>query len=164
MKYWLLFLLMLQPVLAQPKVAPDWRLRDLSGRLIRLRDYKGKVVLLNFWATWCSPCRAEIPELIKWQRQYANAGLQIIGITSSPQTRQEIRHFARRLNINYPLVQGTNELKTYFTSSETLPWTVVLDPSGKIHSLIEGILYEDEFAEKIKPLLMRKALPRGRAK
>lgn len=155
---------MLQPVLAQPKVAPDWRLRDLSGRLIRLRDYKGKVVLLNFWATWCSPCRAEIPELIKWQRQYANAGLQIIGITSPPQTRQEIRHFARRLNINYPLVQGTNELKTYFTSSETLPWTVVLDPSGKIHSSIEGILYEDEFAKKIKPLLMRKALPRGRAK
>lgn len=157
-------LLLLQNVAAQSQLAPDWKLKDITGRSIRLRDYKGKVVLLNFWATWCSPCRAEIPELIKWQRQYAKAGLQIIGITYPPQTRSEIRQFARQHRINYPIIQGTNELKSYLTASDTLPWTVVLDAAGNVHSSIEGILYEDEFAEKIKPLLRRKTVHRGRAK
>lgn len=154
-----LLLLLLQNGAAQSQPAPDWKLKDMTGRSIRLRDYKGKVVLLNFWATWCSPCRAEIPELIKWQRRYAGAGLQIIGITYPPQTQSEIRQFARKLKINYLIIQGTNELKSYFTTSDTLPWTVVLDAAGNVHSSIEGILYEDEFAEKIKPLLTRKVLP-----
>ena len=151
MKRFLLILLLLQPVIAQTKIAPDWKLKDLAGRQIRLRDYKGKVVLLNFWATWCSPCLAEIPALVKWQRKYS--ALQIIGITYPPQTRQEIRRFARKLNINYPIIQGTTELKSFFTTSDTLPYTIVLDAAGNIHSTIEGILYDDEFAAKILPLL-----------
>lgn len=157
-----LLVLLLQNVAAQSQPAPDWKLKDVTGRSIRLRDYKGKVVLLNFWATWCGPCRAEIPELVKWQRKYP--GLQIIGIAYPPQTRAEIRSFARKLKINYPIIQGTNELKSYFTTSDTLPWTVVLDAAGNVQSNIEGILYEDEFAEKILPLLGKTAPPRVRAK
>ena len=129
-------------------------LRDLSGRQVRLRDYKGKVVLLNFWVTWCSPCLAEIPALVKWQRKHPD--LQIIGITYPPQTRPEIRQFVRKLKINYPIIQGTTALKAYFTTSDTLPWTVVIDGASRIHANIEGILYEDEFAEKILPLLQQK--------
>ncbi len=152
MKRLLLILLLLQPLIAQPKAAPDWKLKDITGRSIRLHNYKGKVVLLNFWATWCSPCLAEIPELVKWQSKYS--GLQIIGITYPPQTRPEIRRFARKLKINYPIIQGTTELKSFFTTSETLPWTIVVDAAGNIHSHIEGILDEIEFAEKIEPLLL----------
>ena len=158
MKRLLLILLLLQPVLAQPKAAPDWKLKDITGRPIRLRDYKGSVVLLNFWATWCSPCLAEIPELVKWQKKYP--GLQIIGITYPPQTRREIRRFVRKLKINYPIIQGTTELKSFFTTSETLPWTVVLNAAGNIHATIEGILDEVELAEKILPLLPPKKFPR----
>lgn len=154
MKYLLVIALLLQPVLAQPQAAPDWKLKDLTGRSIRLRQYKGKVVLLNFWATWCAPCLTEIPELVKWQRQYS--GLQIIGITYPPQTRQEIRRAARQLKINYPIIQGTSELKAFFTPSETLPWTVVVDAGGNLHTAIEGILYADEFSKKIQPLLRPK--------
>ncbi len=158
MKQFLLLLLLLQPVFAQTKPAPDWKLKDLSGRQIQLRNYKGKVVLLNFWATWCSPCLAEIPELVRWQRKYPD--LQIIGITYPPQTRQEIRRFARKLKINYPIIQGSPELKSFFTPSETLPYTIVLDAAGNIHASIEGILYDDEFAAKILPLLPPPNSPR----
>lgn len=163
-RFFLVGLFLLAPTaVAQPNAAPDWNLRDLSGQQIRLRDYKGKVVLLNFWATWCAPCRAEIPELMKWQRQYATAGLQIIGITYPPQTRREILAFVRQRKINYPIIQGTPNLKSFFTAGETLPYTVVLDAAGNVHATIEGILYADEFAEKIQPLL-RKSLPRARIK
>lgn len=146
-----MLLLVLQNVAAQPQPAPDWNLKDITGRSIRLRDYKGKVVLLNFWATWCSPCLAEIPELVKWQKKYP--GLQIIGITYPPQRRREILRAVRQRKINYPIIQGTTELKAFFTTSETLPWTVVVDAAGNLQIRIEGILYPDEFTEKILPLL-----------
>jgi thiol-disulfide isomerase/thioredoxin len=151
----LVILLLLPTVFAQPKAVPDWTLQDISGRTIRLRDYKGKVVLLNFWATWCAPCLAEIPELVQWQRRYAKDGLQVIGITHPPNTKREIVQFVRKYKLNYPIIQGTPELKSYFTPSETLPYTVVIDTTGKIHTTIEGILYADEFAEKVQPLLQK---------
>src|SRR5678816_745699 len=71
-------------VLRQETIAPQLELKDLNGRTVRLSDYKGKVVLINFWATWCPPCRAEMPDLVRLQREHANQGLQIIGITYPP--------------------------------------------------------------------------------
>mgnify|MGYP003694765317 CR=1 FL=1 len=85
---------------------------------------KEKVVLVNFWATWCPPCRKEIPDLIRMQRDYRTKGLRIIGITYPPQTAAEVRRFAKRLRMNYPVVVGTKATKSRFTSSETLPVTV----------------------------------------
>src|SRR5687767_1914667 len=76
--------------------APSLVLKDIQGRTFRLNDYRGKVVLLNFWATWCPPCRAEIPELVKWQREYKEIGLQVIGVTYPPQKLINVRRFARR--------------------------------------------------------------------
>ncbi len=133
--------------------APALSLRDLRGRSIRLSDYKGKVVLLNFWATWCPPCRAEIPDLVKIQRDYGKRGLQVIGITYPPQTVREVRQFTRELKINYPIALGTKETKSLFDQSETLPLTIVIDRDGNIRDRIEGILLPEEFEEKIKPLL-----------
>ncbi len=156
MKPLLIIFLLLQVAAAQTKSIPDWKLRDISGQQIRLQDFKGKVVLLNFWATWCAPCLAEIPELIKWQRKYSKAGLQIIGITHPPNTKREIQKFARKLKLNYPIILGNAEQKSFFTASETLPWTVVIDRRGNIVAQIEGIIFAEEFAEKIQPLLRRK--------
>ena len=129
------------------------RLKNIHGRWLGLSNYKGKVVLINFWATWCPPCRQEIPDLIKMQRQYRNRGLQIIGITYPPETLSEVRGFARKLRMNYPIALGTKESKARFTSSETLPMTVVIDRDGVVRGLIEGIMYSDEFDQKVKPLL-----------
>jgi peroxiredoxin len=133
--------------------APALSLRDIQGRSLRLSDYKGKVVLLNFWATWCPPCRAEMPDLVKVQREYKSRGLQVIGITYPPETAREVRQFTRKLRINYPVALGTKETKSLFDQSETLPLTIVIDREGKIRDRIEGILLSEEFEQKIKPLL-----------
>jgi thiol-disulfide isomerase/thioredoxin len=143
------------PVIAagQNNKAPELKLKDLRGRSIKLSDYKGKVVLLNFWATWCPPCRAEMPDLIKMQREYRSKGLQVIGITYPPEEIEEVRQFISKLGVNYPVALGLKETKTAFDQTETLPLTLVIDRQGKIVDRIEGIMLREEFEQKIKPLL-----------
>jgi len=142
-------------VLGQTVKAPQFKLRDINGRTVRLSDYRGKVVLINFWATWCPPCRAEMPDLVQLQRDYAKQGLQIIGITYPPETKTRVRRFARSLKVNYPIILGTREIKARYSSEETLPLTVVINRNGAISDIISGILLPEEFDEKIKPLLMK---------
>lgn len=154
----LAFFLLIAPAvsLAQtPRPAPRVVLRDLSGRTVRLTDFKGKVVLLNFWATWCPPCRAEIPELVKWQREYRSQGLQVIGVNYPPTNRREVRSFLRELKVNYPVLLGHKKTKALFDAGETLPFSVVIDREGKVRENIEGILLPEEFDEKVRPLLGR---------
>ncbi|MFN2579461.1 MAG: TlpA disulfide reductase family protein, partial [Pyrinomonadaceae bacterium] len=119
--------------------APDFAIQD-GPQGVALSSLRGKVVVLNFWATWCPPCRAEMPDLVKMQREYRARGLQVIGVTYPPQTVREVRRFTRRLKINYPVALGTKETKRLFDESETLPLTVVIDREGNILDRIEGIL------------------------
>ncbi|MBV8856238.1 MAG: TlpA family protein disulfide reductase [Acidobacteria bacterium] len=133
--------------------APALALRDIRGRSIRLVDYKGRVVLLNFWATWCPPCRAEVPDLVKAQRLYAKRGLQVVGVTYPPETPRAVRRFVRRLGVNYPVALGTKETRALFDKGETLPLTVVIDRDGNVRDVIEGILLPEEFEQKVLPLL-----------
>jgi peroxiredoxin len=144
------------PAKAQEASAPQFELKDVNGRIVRLSDYRGKVVVINFWATWCPPCRAEMPDLVKLQREYGKAGLQIIGISYPPQKKSRVARFAKSLKVNYPIALGTRELKARYSSDETLPLTVVIDRDGKVSEIISGILLREEFDEKIKPLLMKK--------
>ena len=143
------------PVKAQEARAPQFELQDINGRIVRLSDYRGKVVLINFWATWCPPCRAEMPDLIKLQREYGKEGLQIIGVSYPPQKKSRVVRFAKSLKVNYPIALGTRELKARYSSDETLPLTVVIDRDGKVSEIISGILLREEFDEKIKPLLLK---------
>lgn len=128
-------------------------LKDTRGRAFSLSAYKGKVVLVNFWATWCPPCRTEIPDLIKMQKQYRDQGLRIIGITYPPEKMSDVIRFMRKLGVNYRVAIGTKADKALFTASETLPMTVVIDRDGAVRDVVEGILYSDEFDQKVKPLL-----------
>ena len=137
------------------QVAPQFALKDLNGRTVRLSDYRGKVVLINFWATWCPPCRAEMPDLVRLQRQHAKQGLQIIGITYPPESKTRVRRFARSLKVNYPIILGTSQIKDRFSSENVLPITVVIGRDGKVNDIISGILLRQEFDEKIKPLLLK---------
>ena len=153
----LLLLLAPAPALAQtPRTVPTVKLKNLQGRTLRLEQYKGKVVLINFWATWCPPCRTEIPQLVKWQQEYTRQGLQIIGVTYPPQTRAEVRRFAGKMKMNYELVLGTKATKLLFTESETLPLTIVIDRAGNVSHIIEGIIFPEEFDETIKTLLKKR--------
>jgi len=144
-------------ILGQERASPEFALKDLNGRTVRLRAYRGKVVLVNFWATWCPPCRAEMPELIRMQREYASHGLQIIGITYPPETKTRVQRFARSLKVNYPIILGTRQIRARFSSEEVLPLTVVIDRNGKVNDIISGILLPEEFDDKIKPLLIKNA-------
>ena len=151
----LLILLVVTPPAAPGRAgkAPALELKDLRGRTVRLSDYKGKVVLLNFWATWCPPCRAEVPDLVRWQREYAKEGLQVIGVTYPPTNRAAVRRFLRRHRVGYPVLLGTRSSKALFDEGVTLPFTVVIDREGNVRERIEGILLPDEFEEKVGPLL-----------
>jgi thiol-disulfide isomerase/thioredoxin len=135
------------------KPAPRLELNDIEGRALRLSDYKGKVVLLNFWATWCAPCRAEMPDLVKWQREYKNRGLQVIGITYPPEELAEVREFIKSIKVNYPVALGEEQTKAIFDKGETLPVTVVIDKKGMVREVIQGIIFPEEFERKVKPLL-----------
>lgn len=149
----LLLLLISGLARAQTTRAPIMVVRDINGRSFSLSDYQGKVVLLNFWATWCPPCRAEVPELIRLQKIYRGRGLQVIGVTYPPQTLTEVRRFVRRAKVNYPVGLGTKEIRSLFTPSDTLPMTIVIGKDGTVRDIIEGILLPQEFEQKIKPLL-----------
>ena len=135
------------------KHAPKLELKDVEGRALRLSDYKGKVVLLNFWATWCAPCRAEMPDLVKWQREYKSKGLQVIGVTYPPTELTEAREFIKTIKVNYPVALGEERTKALFDKGETLPVTVVIDKKGMIREVIQGIIFPEEFEQKVKPLL-----------
>ena len=155
MRIVIITLLLLVPGVASAQTtrAPTLVLRDINGRSLSLSNYKGKVVVLNFCATWCPPRRAEVPELVKWQREYRSRGLRIIGVTYPPQKLSEVRRFVRKEKVNYPVGLGTKKMKLLFTRSEALPMTIVIGKDGRIQDIIEGILLPEEFEQKIKPLL-----------
>ena len=149
----LLFFFMPVVTLGQESRPAQLTVKDIQGCYIRLSDYRGKVVLINFWATWCPPCRKEIPDLIRLQREYRIRGLQVIGVTYPPQKLAEVRRFVRRAKVNYPVGLGTTETTLLFTQSENLPLTIVISRNGTIQDIIEGILLPEEFEQRIKPML-----------
>jgi peroxiredoxin len=142
-----------QQATSRQEIAPAFELKDIKGRTIRLKDYRGKVVLLNFWATWCIPCRAEMPDLVKLQNEYQSKDLQVVAVTYPDYTRAAVRHIARRLKLNYPILLGTRELAGRYGVGEVMPTTIVIDRQGKIRARILGILEPDEFEQSVKPLL-----------
>jgi thiol-disulfide isomerase/thioredoxin len=138
--------------------APVIALKDLTGKIVRLSDFKGKVVLLNFWATWCVPCAAEIPELVKWQKDYKSEGLQVIGVAYPPASATKVRRFARQNKINYPVLFGFKATKKLFEPNDTLPVTIIIGKNGNVVDRIEGIIFADEFENKVKPLLRKSTI------
>lgn len=133
--------------------APMLTLEDLRGRTVRLESFRGKVVLLNFWATWCPPCRAEIPDLVALQNEHGAKGLQVVGVTCPPYTRATVVKFVKREKVTYPILLGTKGLAARLTGTEVLPTTLVIDRDGRVHATIEGILTPEEVTEKVLPLL-----------
>jgi thiol-disulfide isomerase/thioredoxin len=130
-----------------PDPAPDLKVKDLDGKELSLQAYKGKVVLLNFWATWCGPCRAEIPSLIRIQEEYKDR-LQIIGIEVDDDDAEQIRAFVKSKGINYPVAMATVPLRLAYGGIGALPTLFVIDPASKIVQkhvgLFDPALYEIE--------------------
>jgi thiol-disulfide isomerase/thioredoxin len=159
----IVLLLLAGSAVAQSPEQKALNLKDIHGRQLSLAAYKGKVVLINFWATWCIPCRSEIPDLVQMQRQYRAQDLRIIGITYPPEKISEVRRFVQELKVNYRIAMGTKATKALFTASETLPMTVVIDRQGAVRDVIEGIMYSDEFDQKVKPVILSEPVPTAKA-
>jgi thiol-disulfide isomerase/thioredoxin len=135
-----------------PDPAPDFKLETIDGKPLTLAAYKGKVVLLNFWATWCGPCRAEIPDLIALQDKYGDR-LQILGLVVDDDDQDAIKSFASDSRINYPVALATNEIRLLYGGIAALPTSFVIDPVGRIVQKHEGlrdpVLYETEIRAQL---------------
>ena len=118
-------------------IAPDFMRTDLSGRPLQLNQFRGRVVLLNFWATWCGPCVTEIPVFSRWQRRYGDAGLQVIGI-SMDDDEIAVKRFVAKHDVSYPILMGDAKLGESFGGVFGLPQSFLIDAHGRIVFRIVG--------------------------
>lgn len=135
--------------------APAWELKDLDGKAVKLSDFKGKVVLLNFWATWCPPCRKEIPALIALQNQYKEQGLVVIGVSLDQGGASTVKPFSTRMKINYPLVIGDEKTGAVYGGIQAIPTTFYIDRDGNVAGRQQGDSDQAGFEAAIKPLLSK---------
>ncbi|MDQ3315419.1 MAG: TlpA family protein disulfide reductase [Verrucomicrobiota bacterium] len=132
------------------KAAPEWQLKDLDGKPLKLSDFKN---ILNFWATWCPPCRQEIPDFIALQKQYADKGLVIVGVSLDEGGTAVVKPFVKKMGINYPIVMGDQKTAAAYGGIQVVPTTFVIDKNGKIAAQHDGVADRATFESEIKPLL-----------
>ena len=140
------------------EVAPDFTLQSLDNKTVHLSDFRGKAVLLNFWATWCQPCKIEMPWFAELQRQYASEGLQVVGIAMDDASPENIEKFAKDLGVNYPVLVGKEEVGTAYGGVQFLPATFYIGRDGKVVDKVFGLKGRGEIESNIK-----KALAQGQA-
>jgi len=134
------------------KPAPAFARADLSGARLDLKSYRGKVVLLNFWATWCAPCQIEMPAFAAWQRQYGPQGLQIIGI-SMDDGPAPVRRLVKKLQLNYPVAMGDAPLGESYGGVLGLPLTYLIDSNGIVRAQFQGETDPKTIEKQLKLLL-----------
>ncbi len=135
--------------------APDFSLQDINGHPLELSSYRGKVVLLNFWATWCTPCRAEIPNFVQWQDSYGPQGFQILGI-SMDDGPEPVRTFYQQFKMNYPVAVGTDKLAQSYGGVLGLPVSFLIGRDGKIAAKYVGAVQIPTVEQEIKSRLQAK--------
>ena len=137
----------------QPQRAPNFLLKTYDGKTVELAKLKGKVVVVNFWATWCGPCRAEIPAFIKAYDTYKSKGLEIVGIALDEDGWSKVQPFIEKNKINYPIVLGNADVAQQYGGIEGIPTTFVVDRKGNIVDHEVGMLTRPMLEQKIKGFL-----------
>lgn len=133
--------------------APDFALSSADGKIIKLSNFKGKVVIIDFWATWCAPCRAEIPSFNKLYSRYKSKGLEIIGISLDDGGWDFIKPFVKEFKMNYHVVLGNEKVVEDYGEISAIPTTFVIDRAGNIYKRYVGYHDKATFENDIKTLL-----------
>jgi len=131
------------------KKAPDFALTSTGGSIVKLSDYKGKVVLLDFWATWCPPCRRGIPDLINLKNTFKDKGFEIIGISLDTDTKPDVIPFIKEYGINYPVVYGNADITQKYGGIQAIPTSFVIDRKGNIISTHVGLVPKSTYIQDI---------------
>lgn len=137
--------------------APAWKLQDIAGKPVSFDDFKGKVVVVDFWATWCPPCREEIPGYIELQKKYGPEGVVIVGVSLDQGGPDVVKPYATKTGINYPLVMGDEAVVAAFGGVEGIPTTFLIDRNGQIRDRKVGMEAKADYEKKIAALLAEKA-------
>ena len=138
---------------SQLKAAPDFTLKDANGSSVKLSDYRGKVVLLNFWATWCVPCKIEIPWFMEFEQQYKNKGFAVLGVAMDDDGWAAVKPYMAAKKMNYRVVMGSDSVATEYGGIDALPTTFVINQDGRIVASHIGLINKDDYLKEIQGLL-----------
>ena len=138
------------------KAAPDFALKSVEGKIVKLSDFKGKVVVLDFWATWCPPCRKGIPDLIEIKKEYEKKGVEIIGISvDDKKTVEQVKSFVKDQKMNYPVLYADSKVTSDFGGVESIPTSVIIDKKGNIVNRYVGLYPKETYTNEINKLLKK---------
>ena len=135
------------------QVAPEFALQDSDGKIVKLSDYKGKVVLLNFWATWCGPCKIEIPWFKEFETTYKNKNFAVLGVAMDDEGWEIVKPYIEQQKINYRTLLGTEPVGALYGGVDSLPTSFLIDRDGRIASVHVGLVSKSVYVDEIKSLL-----------
>ena len=135
------------------KPAPEFTLQDGNGASVKLSDYRGKVVLLNFWATWCGPCAMEIPWFMEFQQQYKSKGFEVLGVSMDDDGWKIVKPYVTEHKINYRIVLGNDSVTQLYGGVDSLPTSFLIDKDGRVAFVHVGLADKSEYLNEIQDLL-----------
>jgi len=139
------------------KQAPEFALKDSDGRTAKIADYEGKVLLLNFWATWCGPCKIEIPWFVDFEQRFKDRGFAVLGVAMDEEGWEEVKPYIEQKKVNYRVVIGTDQVADLYGGVSSLPTSFLIDRDGKIAGVHVGLVSKSVYENEIEQLLVKKA-------
>ncbi len=137
---------------SERKFAPNFSLQDPNGRSVQLSDYRGKVVLLNFWATWCGPCKVEIPWFVEFERSHKDEGFAVVGVSMDEDGWPAVKPFISEMGINYRVLLGNDGIGELYGGINSLPTTFLIDRDGRIAAVHLGLVSKSTYEHDLRQL------------